>query len=322
MTLLDPYGDEPITHAQLVADGCDRDDIRRALRSGDLVRMRRKVFVTGPAYRRASADPQKLHALEVRCLICALERKHIAAAAGTSAARIHGLEMLKAPGPDLVVCTGDPGVSGTHKNDYYLRGAYLPVDHVEVRHGVRVTTVARTLLDLAAGLPFADALVATESAYRRGLTTADALEAVLESWAGRPGVRGAREVFGFADPATQSVLESLSRASMRELGISMPRCQSVIVVDGREIHLDFDWWPELDLAGESDGLEKYLPPEGSDRQATLRAIGDEKARERRVLQRRGELVRWGYRDAIDANRLGAILLPALARAERRANRAS
>lgn len=311
---------DPITYEQLIAQGNEPRDIRRAVYQGVLIRMRQGIFVTADVHAAAAEDPRTFHALEIQCLLLAMSRRNVAAA-GTSAARIHGIELLHDPGPTMVVCSDDPEIGGTHRDGYFLRAADLPGAHVELRYRTPVTTTARTVVDLAGELTFTGGLVVAESALRKRLVTSEQCSEVLEWAVGRAGVVQAREVLAFADPATESVLETVSRATMRELRIPMPRCQSKLVVDGVPMWLDFDWAPELDLAGEADGFEKYLPNGGTDRAATLRALQDEKARERRIYTARGELVRWGWREANDARLLGALLEPALARARRRGRRA-
>ncbi|MGQ0467000.1 MAG: hypothetical protein ACT4QG_16980 [Sporichthyaceae bacterium] len=200
--------------------------------------------------------------------------------------------------------------------------AHLPDDHLGRRYDVPLTTMARTVLDLATKLEFAAGVVATESALRKGLVVGSALDVVLAEASGRPDVNKARRVLAFADGRTESVLESVSRVTMSGLDIPMPTLQSVMPVGGPEIRVDFDWAPYLDLVGEADGLEKYLPNGGTDRAATLRAVQDEKDRERRILTVRREIVRWGWREANDPKALAAILLPALARAQARRSAAS
>lgn len=311
----------PFTLAQAIASGLTPTDVARAVRQGLWIRMRWRVFVTAEDYAEAAAHPARLEALRVRCLLLALSRKRIAAA-GLSAARIHGLELLGHPSTELVVCTADTGVKPTRRDGYCLRAAHLPAEQVVRRYQTPVTSIGRTLLDLVTNLDFVSAVVATESALRQGLIVPARFDALLATAAGRPEVNKARKVFAFADGRTETVLESVSRVTMSQLDIPMPTPQTVLYVAGREIRVDFDWAPDLDLVGEADGLEKYLPNGGTDRAATLRAVQDEKDRERRILTVRREIVRWGWREANDPRLLAAILLPAIARAQARHTEAS
>ncbi len=311
----------PFTLDQAIARGFTQADVTYAVEQGFLVRMRRAVFVTAREYAEAARDPRRLQALQAQCLLLALSRKRIAGA-GLTAARIHGLELLGSPSTELVVLTDESGVKPTRRDGYCLRVARLPDDHLQIRHDVPVTTVGRTLLDLASTLKFTPAVVVVESALRQRLIATTDFDALLEWAEGRPNVTKARKVFLFADPRTESVLESVSRVTMSKLEIPMPISQSVLWIEGREVRLDFDWWPDLDLVGESDGFEKYLPNGGTDRAATLQAVKDEKARERRILTERAEIVRWGWREANDPKLLAAILLPAIARAQARRTVAS
>lgn len=311
----------PFTLEQARARGFTLDDVEHAVEQGFLVRMRRAVFVTAADYAQAALDPRRLEALKAQCLLLALTRKRIAAA-GLTAARIHGLELLGKPRTELVVCTDEVGVKPTRRDGYCLRVARLPDDHMDIRHDVPVTTIGRTLLDLASTLDFKAAVVAIESALRQRLITTAEFDALLEWAEGRPNVNRARKALLFADPRTESVLESVSRVTMSKLDIPMPTPQTVMIIDGVEVRLDFDWMPGLDLVGEADGYEKYLPNGGTDRAATLKALQDEKARERRILTRRREIVRWGWREANDEQLLAAVLLPAIARAQARRSTAS
>lgn len=213
-------------------------------------------------------------------------------AAATSAARIYGLEFLDKPDDDLVVLSGDRMASGTRRDGYRLRVGLLPDEHVTMLHGVRLTTPARTVLDLCSELSFTGGVVVAESAVRRGLVTVGELQDIADRTSCRRGVTMARRVFAFLDPKAESPLESASRAVMHELGIPVPRTQVVLVLGGRRYRFDFRWDDTLVL-GEADGLSKYEPKPGEDPLAAVRA---EKEREQLALESGHEVVRWGWRE--------------------------
>jgi hypothetical protein len=309
-------GPGPFTQAEALRVGYTLADIRSALRCGRWIRLRRRVYISATDYAAVANNPSALHAAQVQALLLALSRVNIAGAEH-SAARVHGFALLQPSPKDLIVCTDDPAVRGTHRDGYFLRVAPLPAQDVQHLHGTRVTTPARTLLDLAANVSFRQAVVAADSACHQALVRPAELIAAVDAACGRPGVRQAREVFSFVDPKAESVLESISRVAMRDLRIPMPRTQSEIRTPGGRYKVDFDWWPELDLIGEADGLEKYLPPTGTDRAATVAALRKEKQREADLLQVRREIIRWGWPEANDPRLLAALLLPAIARAQAR-----
>lgn len=291
--------------------GFTESELRTAVRHGRLVRLRRNVLVSRTDRELAARHPETLHAQDIHALRLAMRRTTLVAA-GTSAARIHGLEFLHPPTPALIVCTDDADVSGTHKNDYFLRAAPLPAGHLTTRHGVPVTSVDRTLLDLAASMPFADAVVCTESAYRKQLTTVTAFRAVAAESLHRPGIEKARLVADFASAWSGSVLESLSRVSMRTAGILTAKQQQAVIVDDDGYLVDFLWdHLPIDVFGEGDGTEKSIR---ENRLETVRAIRAEKIRHQKLLSTGAEIVRWGWREADNPALLSAVINAGFARA--------
>lgn len=305
-------GTGPFTTAQAAAWGLSLGDIRYAVRSGNWARLRHGVFVTASDRATAAMTDPTLHAQDIQALRLAMPRRHLVAA-GISAARIHGLDLRHQPSPELIVVTDDHRVASTHRDGYFLRVAKLAAEQVTTRHGVPVTTPARTLIDLAAHCGLDEGVVATESAYRRRLITADQLHSALDEAAGRSGIQVARECAAFADPASESVLESVSRLSMRSLGMAMPLTQVIILDDGRLlIRVDF-LWPELRLVGEADGMAKYSF-HGRD---PLTALREERNREQIIRDLGYDIVRWDWRTACSPNLLAARLAPAFAGAAER-----
>lgn len=309
-----PLGTGPFRRSD-AERGCTTGAIRAAVRSGRWVVLRRGILVTAEDRAQAALRPETLHAQDVQALLLALRRSHIAAAE-RSAARIYGLEFFRQPSPGLIVCTDDPGVSGTHKNDYFLRAAKLPEGHVGFRYGVPVTSPARTLLDLASSRSFAEGVVLAESAMRKGLLGVEELVAILAATEHRPGIEAARDALMFADPRTESVLESLSRVSMRQAGLVMPQTQQAVHVCDATYRVDFRWdHLPLDVYGEADGEDKYV--RDLDRMGTVRAIRAEKAREQALRDTGAEVVRWGMTEARDPALLAARINGAFARAVER-----
>jgi very-short-patch-repair endonuclease len=132
-------------------------------------------------------------------------------------------------------------------------GSLSPADVVR-RHGLRVTSPARTLLDLAVVAP-RDALerLAEEAQVQR-LVSPGALAAAIKRSAGRPGVARLRAVLDHIDEPllTRSEGEKRLRALCRSSALPMPRTnvkragwevdavwddeRLVVEVDGRRYH--------------------------------------------------------------------------------------
>lgn len=307
-------GGGPFTIHQAIEAGLTAEDLRSGVRRGQLVRLRRAVLVTAGDRAVAARSPQTLHAQDVAALILALRRTRVAAA-GASAARIYALEFVPPEPPeDIVLVTDDSEVSGTHRDGYYLRRAPLPADHVTRRHGVPITTPARTLLDLTSTLDFGAGVALVESAYRLRLIQRPAVTAMLEQATGRPGVTRAREALLFAAPGAESVLESISRVTMHQIGVPTPLQQVVLIPDRPEVRVDF-YWPQYRLVGEADGMGKYVIGEGRGR--TLEVIRDERHREQRLRDAGYEIVRWDWPTAKSPRLLAARLNAAFDRATQR-----
>ena len=131
------------------------------------------------------------------------------------------------------------------------RSGRLRPDEVTVRHGIPVTTVARTLLDLADALD-KQALkrVITEAEYTNQFDLA-AINAVVEN---NPGRRGAKlmAAVGAAGDRTRSELEDRFLALLERHGVEPP--QTGIWIAGYE--LDFVW-TRAGLVVELDGIAAH-----------------------------------------------------------------
>lgn len=295
--------DLPFTRAQSIEAGHEPAAIRRLLRRGEWVQLRRGVYVLAWVLAEAGDDPQRRHALDVAGLLLALGSD--AVAAGTSAARILGLETLQELPCELVVVTGDPRVRGERRDGYVVRAADLPRHHRSARFGVPITSAARTVTDLARKWPLRDAVVLADSALRLGRTSIVELDEVLAYCAGWPGIDSAQCAVALADPRAESVLESISRVAMHDEGVPTPRSQ--VVIGGARV--DF-LWDDLAVIGEADGLGKYA---ADGRQSTRDIVRAEKRREELLADAGYEIVRWGWEDACRPRRLAHRLHAAFAR---------
>lgn len=131
------------------------------------------------------------------------------------------------------------------------RTARLRPDEVTVRHGIPVTTVARTLLDLADVLD-KQALkrVITEAEYTNQFDLA-AINAVVQNNPGRSGAKLMAAV-GAAGDRTRSELEDRFLALLERRGVEPP--QTGIWIEGYE--LDFVW-TRAGLVVELDGIAAH-----------------------------------------------------------------
>ena len=195
-----------VTHGELLAAGVSADEIRWRLRIGALLTEYRGVYRVG----------HRAPSVEARYMAAVKACGNGAVLSGRAAAYLLGLIRGTAPPPEVTAPTERrvPGVI-THR----ARGA--PLEAMRWR-GIPVTTVARTLVDLAAVLDL-DALARAchEAGVRFG-TTPGEVDAVL---ARRPRVKGVgklRQILHGDVRVTLSALEKRFLQRLTEAGLPLP----------------------------------------------------------------------------------------------------
>ena len=258
--------------------------------------VRHGVWVPDREWR--SLLPEQRHAALVHATALCLGRQRPVFAL-TSAAAVLGLPRIEAWPDAVCVLVGDQ-----HRG----RGSSMVRPHVGrpdagmTRHGITVTSPARTVVDLARTGSLATAVAAADHALRHGLCSAAELAAEVDAVA--PRVRGrttARLVGALADPLSMSPGESLSRVQMYLLNVPRPVLQrEVSDAEGVIGIVDFGW---DGVVGEFDGRVKYRVAEGTDPADATEVLWREKRREDR-LRRQVRVARWTWDVALDRGRLG------------------
>ncbi|MGW6378743.1 type IV toxin-antitoxin system AbiEi family antitoxin domain-containing protein [Rhodococcus sp. NPDC055112] len=233
-----------------------------------------------------------------------------------SAAVIHGLELWNTP-LLRVHLTRDRRTGGRTSAVRHVHSAPLDASEVIEVDGLRVTSLARTILDLARTLPFEQVLVVGDHALHSTPLSSDDLGAAVASIAGRPGSAVARRVLGLLDGRSESVGESRSRALFLRHQLPLPEPQPNLYAAGGA-HLgrvDF-LLEELGVVGEFDGLSKYgrLVPDG---QTPADVVCAEKLREDAIRAEGWEVVRWTWNDLATPPKLIRRVLDAIERAQPR-----
>jgi hypothetical protein len=250
--------------------------LRSLVRSGELIRMRQGVYATKRAADWAGADPVRAHALKVLAAMATAGGAGATGATGVaggvsgasgnavasyhSAALLHRLSLLTSPAPATVTLTLPPASKWNRARpaDIVFHASELPKEHVTRLYNLPVTTVARTVADLARTLPFMDAVVVADSALNQEKTSKPEILQVLEKCKGWPGVRQARRALEFADERAESPLESAARVVFAEAGLDPPELQVTIHGERAQFaaRVDFLWRAQKVIA-EADGLVKY-----------------------------------------------------------------
>ncbi|MCF6745013.1 hypothetical protein E9529_12120 [Blastococcus sp. KM273128] len=229
------------------------DEIRSAVGSGAWHRLRRGIYVAQPAW--AAADPRGRHLLAAAAALAALRPGRVLS--HSSAARFHDLVLPR--DVDDVVRLTDPE-QWRAGDGYRIAAAALPPGDVVDTGQLRVTGVARTLVDCARELPLADAVVALDAAiFRERVGRRDLTAAVLAQshWL---GIGGAARALGLADGRAESPLETRGRLALLEAGLPCPELQ-VDLHGPRGFVARVDaWFEDAGVAVEFDGRIKYEDP--------------------------------------------------------------
>jgi hypothetical protein len=290
----------PLTlRADLLDQGYTRDDIKRRLGRRGLTAVRPGVYV--PSAELGALNEQERHVLQIDATLRQLGPGVLVS--HHSAACLLGITLLRIP--VAVQVTRPGGHAGHRRSTVHTHCAAVDPAEIVVINGHQVTGAARTLVDLARQASFEQAVVAADSALRRGLVTRSELQDAARRARRRPGVSGAQRVARFADPGAESAGESVSRVMLHDHAVPPPALQIVIrgVRGDAVAHCDFGW-PECRTVGEFDGAQKYgrllLPGEKPGD-----AVFKEKVREDRIRALGWHVVRWTWRDLDDRQELAA-----------------
>ncbi|MDQ2846641.1 MAG: hypothetical protein M3Y77_09890 [Actinomycetota bacterium] len=296
-----------ITRERALAGGLRDPQIAKELRSGSWSPVRPGGYASG-----IFEFPEGRHRLQVEAAIGKLNGACDAVVSHASAAVVHGLQVWQLP-LDRVHLTrpGRPGIAST-KSIRPHRGQLTDAEITEVG-GFRVTTVARTILDIARTVPFTQAVVVADSGLRAGTTKHECVE-VLNIANSHRSAGGAARVIAFADGRSESAAESRSRVLMARHGLPEPRLQVRITgVHGHQVAIvDFDF-DTMDTVGECDGLSKYtryLRPGETAADVVIR----EKRREDDIRATGRQVVRWIPRELVTPQRILDRFVAAFARA--------
>jgi hypothetical protein len=291
----------------LLDQGFDHDDLRRLNRGGELIRVRRGAYALEEKPGLAVEDRHRRLILGT-----APQLRDGAVFSHGSAAVLHGLPVWPAAVERVHVMRNRSG-NGIKRAVVQVHGTPLDGPVIVLIDNRPVTSLARTVLDLARTWPMTQAVAAGDRALTLGLTRAelDAGLVVMECW---PGVRAARRVVEFLDVRSESVGESVSRVRLMEEGLPAPEPQHEIFgPDGQFMaRVDF-YWKEQRTVGEFDGKIKYgrlLKPG----QRIEDVIFDEKLREDAVRDLGLQVVRWIWPDLYRTGVLRGRVLRAFARA--------
>jgi hypothetical protein len=227
---------------QLEGLGMDRSTVAKRVAAGRLHRVHQGVYAVGH-----TALPRRAPFMAA-ALACGPD----AVISHRSAAALWG---LRPDGRSRIDVTA-PGRRGRIPAgiDAHRHSSLRAVDRAEV-DGIPCTSVARTLLDLAAVVPARELRNAiTQAEVSRSFDLAAVREVIGRS-PRRRGVERLRRAVAEHDPHDELAREELERrflALCRRAGLPAPEVNAPLLVDGAPIEADF-LWREAGLVVEADG---------------------------------------------------------------------
>jgi very-short-patch-repair endonuclease len=263
-----------VTRAQLLRAGVTLAEIRYRMRTGALIRVHRGVYRVG----------HRAPSLEARYLAAVWACGEEALLCGRAAAHLLGLRKGAAPAPEVTARTElrVPGVKTR-------RSRRLDPEDATTWREIPVTTVPRTLVDLAGVLPVDDLARACHEAGVRHGTTPAMVEAVLERRPNSPGAAKLRQVLRGEVRVTLSRLEARFLARLRDAGLELPETNRP--AGGRRVDCR---WPKHRLTVELDSYRYHQ---------SRHAWEQDRRREREAHARGDEFRRYTYGDVFEDPRL-------------------
>lgn len=249
-----------VARCQLLGLGIKRGAIDARIERGILRPVHRGVYAFGHG---SSRQDGRLMAAVLACGKGAVLSRR-------SAGQLWGIVPRRDHWPEVTCSTS----AGTRRRITVHRGS-LAADEVGEVRGIPVTSVPRTIFDLAGMSSMRELERAFHEAEVRELRDALSLSHLLARYPRRRGARNLRTLLGAKTPAgiTQTDLEELFVEFLDEYGLPRPRLNPTLPVRGRLLKPDC-MWPEQRLLAELDGREVHR---------TDRAFESDRQRDRILL---------------------------------------
>ena len=260
-----------VTREQLLSAGVSKEEIRRRMQKGALLREHRGVYRVG----------HRAPSLEARYLAAVLACGEGALLSGRAAGHLFGLLKGTAPAPEVTAPT-ERRIKGVKTR----RARCGEANDATRWRGIPVTTVPRTLVDLSSVLSFEDLARACHEAGVRHGTTPGQVDAVLRRRPKSPGAKKLRRVLHGDTHVTLSALERRFLERLREAGLPTPITNRP--VGGRRVDCR---WPGHGLTVELDSYRYHR---------SRHAWELDRRREREAHARGDEFRRYTYGDVLDA----------------------
>jgi hypothetical protein len=292
----------------------ERTDFYARVHRGEFVALRRGVYMTRERW--GSLDLDEQYRARVQANVAFADRPVVIS--HISAASLWRLPLIGRQ-PRSVHMVGELTTGGRSTSALAYHADDRP-PAVAMIDGILVTSLARTVVDVARSCDLAESVAIADVALHRSLVPVDDVPRVLigiedlrAEVALLPiplGTAKARRVVEFADARADRPGESISRVNIHRARLTAPELQARLRgASGRVWHVDF-WWPAFNLIGEFDGKAKYTDEKYLRGRTPAQVLYDEKIREDDLRAARHGFARWPWEVAISVPRLRAHLIAA------------
>lgn len=296
---IDPWRIEIVVVARTARTSAERSAISRDAARGLFLRVCPGAWVEREAFE--SFTPEQQHIVRIRAVVAVSSGPLVVS--HWSAAVIRRLPVLRMRLGAVHVTV--PEDDDRHRQGVVTHRFLLHDDELVQEGGLVVTSIGRTVVDVAGGSSFEEGVMVADAALLSGVPR-DVLEAAVGAAGPRRASRRIREVVGFGHPGAESAAESRYRVSSMRAGFEVPELQRPVrLADGSWAFLD-GWYRSMNTGVEVDGDEKYLNPKMAPEVAG-KAVLKEKRREDEVRLGLRSLVRIGWVQSGSATAVQAVL---------------
>jgi AbiEi antitoxin C-terminal domain len=185
----------------------------------------------------------------LRAKACWLRSRRRGVLAGFSASALHGAKWIDPGRAAEIIDTNRRPATGIQTWE-----ERIGEDEIVVADGMRVTTPARTALDLARRYPRGLAVAAVDALVQATDVKLADVELLADRYRGRRGLQAARTVLELVDGGAQSPKETWLRLLLIDAGFPRPETQIAVRNEWgwAEAYLDMGW-EDIKVAAEYDG---------------------------------------------------------------------
>jgi hypothetical protein len=261
-----------VSLAQLIEIGLNMAAVHKRVETGRLHRLHRGVYTVG--HRLLSVDGRRMGAV----LACGIGAALSYRTAGDA------LELRPSSSP-IIDVTSPTRAGRRHRGIRVHSGATLTPRDVTAVNAIPVTTVPRTLLDLAEVVRLRELERVIERAETLRILDLIAIRELLSRSPGRRGARRLERALAAEPVFTRNDLEELMYAICIRAGVPLPRVNYPI----GKYEADFAW-PEHRLIVETDGRATH---------ATTHAFEHDRLRDRELVKAGWRVIRFTWRQLQD-----------------------